>query len=329
MPNIRIATFNVENLLMRCDFNAAGIKNLRERLTNISSEEDAASVLSVFNVLSEDDRTLTAQALAATRADVCAVQEVENLVTLTTFHDKYLARWTDRVLPYHVLYEGNDPRGIDVGLLSRLEVVRKVSHANASFASLDIAPPEGVHANERVFRRDCLEVDILKGGARLTLFVCHFKSMHGGREKSQKVRDGEARGVRAIIEARFAKPAEENWVILGDLNDYLEIDGVTDHAHGLSALLENGFAYDMAILCLKAPKERWSHYYPVLKQYSALDHILLSPRLADLNRKASISYVRAGMPWRATRHKGYRLAGVGWSDPKASDHCPLVAAIEF
>ena len=329
MPNIRLATFNVENLLMRCDFNAAGVENLRERLTNVSSPETAASVASVFNVLSEDDRTLTAQALAATRADVCAVQEVENLVTLTTFHNKYLSRWTDRVLPHHVLCEGNDRRGIDVGLLSRLEIVRTVSHAQASFASLGIKPPKGVHANERVFRRDCLEVDILKDGAVLTLFVCHFKSMHGGREKSRKIRDGEARGVRAIIQSRFANPAQENWVILGDLNDYLEIDGTADSAHGLGALLDNGFAYDMALLCLKVPKERWSHYYPVLKQYSALDHILLSPRLVDLNRKASISYVRAGMPWRATRHKGYRLAGVGWSDPKASDHCPLVAAIEF
>ena len=329
MPEIRLATFNVENLLMRCDFEAAGIEDLRAKLTNVSSPEEAAKVSSVFNVLSEDDRTLTAQALAATKADVCVVQEVENLVTLTTFHDKYLSRWTDRKLPFHILYEGNDRRGIDVGAMSRLEIVRHVSHAKASFASLGIRPPAGVHANERVFRRDCLELDVVKDGKRLTLFVCHFKSMHGGREKSRAVRDSEARGVRAIIEARFKEPASENWVILGDLNDYLEIDGVPDTGHGLGALLDDGFAFDIAMACIDEPKERWSHHFKPLQQYTALDHILLSPRLADLNQSTSVSYIRAGMPWRTTRHTGYRLAGVGWAKPKASDHCPLVAAIVF
>ena len=329
MPQIRLATFNVENLLMRCDFDAAGVDNLRARLTDVSSPAEAAKVSAVFNVLSEDDRTLTAQALAAARADVCVVQEVENLVTLTTFHDKYLSRWAERAMPHYILHEGNDRRGIDVGVLSRLEIVRHISHADASFASLRIAPPKGVHANERVFRRDCLEVDIIKDGALLTLFICHFKSMHGGREKSRMVRDGEARGVRAIIEARFKAPERENWIILGDLNDYLEIDGIPDAGHGLNALVQDGFAKDIAMMCLDDPIQRWSHHFAPLKQYTALDHILLSPRLVDLNRKAKVTYVRAGVPWRSTRHKGYRLAGVGWANPKASDHCPLVATIDF
>lgn len=329
MPEIRLATFNVENLLMRLDFKALGIGDMRERLNEVSTRDQADHISSLVNVLSEDDRTLTAQALAATRADVCAVQEVENLLTLTTFNNTYLSRWSERDYPFHVLIEGNDRRGIDVGLLSRLEVVHQKSHAATSFADLGIRPPEGVHENERVFRRDCLEVDVAKDGQILTLYVCHFKSMHGGREKSWKVRDGEARGVRALIEARFQDPSDENWIVLGDLNDYLEIDGIPDTAHGLGALVGDGFATDMALLTLQDASDRWSHHYKQLDQYTALDHILLSPRLADLNRRSSIAYVRAGMPWRATRHKGYRLSGVGWANPKASDHCPLAATIKF
>ena len=329
MPEIRLATFNVENLLMRLDFKALGIGDMRQRLNEISTRDQAEHISGLVDVLSEDDRTLTAQALAATRADVCAVQEVENLLTLTTFHNSYLSRWTRQPYPFHVLFEGNDRRGIDIGLLSRLDVTRKVSHADASFAKLGIAPPEGVHPNERVFRRDCLEVDVIKEGETLTLYICHFKSMHGGRDESRKIRDGEARGVRALIEARFKTPAKENWVILGDLNDYLEIDGVSDNEHGLGALLSDGFASDMALLCEDEATNRWSHYFKKLDQYTALDHILLSPRLADLNRHSSIAYVRAGLPWRVTRHKGYRLSGVGWANPKASDHCPLAATIKF
>lgn len=329
MPQLRLATFNAENLLMRCDFDAAGVKDLRKKLTQVSDQAQAEKVGDVFNVLSEDDRTLTAQALAATQADVCALQEVENLVTLTAFHDKYLSRWSRRPYDQHILHEGNDPRGIDVGVLSRLEITAHKSHADARFDDLGIAPPPKSDGASRVFRRDCLELDIAKDGEALTLFVCHFKSMHGGRKATRAVREAEALGVRKLIEARFADPAAAKWVILGDLNDYLEIDGIEDGDHGLGPLTDNGFATDLSCARIDDPLERWSHHYAPLSQYTALDHILLSKAMMDLNQQAEVTYVRAGAPWRSVRHRGYRLQGVGWSNPKASDHCPLVARLTF
>ena len=110
MPQLRIATFNVENLLMRCDFERLGIENAEQKLNRISDADTASRLDAKFNVLSEDDRTLTAQALAATRADVCALQEVENLVTLTAFNNRYLSRWVDRPYQERILHEGNDGR---------------------------------------------------------------------------------------------------------------------------------------------------------------------------------------------------------------------------
>jgi endonuclease/exonuclease/phosphatase family metal-dependent hydrolase len=329
MPVLRLATFNVENLLMRCDFRAGKIDGLRQKLTGISEQAHAEAVSRVFNVLSEDDRTLTAQALAATRADICALQEVENLVTLTTFHDKYLSRWSAQPYGQHILFEGNDQRGIDVGVLSRVEIAAKQSHAGLRFADLGITPPAKAHRNDHVFRRDCLELDVTKDGQRLTLFVCHFKSMHGGREETRGVRQAEALAVRKLIEARFVDPAAAKWAILGDLNDYLEIDGVEDLTHGLGPLIADGFAVDLAMACIADPLERWSHHYTPLSQYTALDHILVSPALAAENVETDVKYIRAGTPWRSQRHKGYRLQGVGWSNPKASDHCPLVASLRF
>lgn len=329
MPTLRLATFNVENLLMRCDFARAGVKGAERKLTRISSPEEADRVDAVFNVLSEDDRTLTAQALAATRADVCALQEVENLVTLTAFHNRYLTRWADHPYQERILHEGNDSRGIDVALLSRLPVLHHKSHAGETFGSLGIAPPKGKSKRSRVFRRDCLEVDVAKEGRILTLYVCHFKSMHGGRERTRSIREEEALAVRKIIERRFAKPAEAEWLILGDLNDYLEIDGKQVNDHGLSPLVGDGFAVDLAMLAIQEDQNRWSHHYPKEDTYSALDHILLSPVLAGLNQRATASYVRAGMPWRCARHTGWRFPGIGWTKPKASDHCPFAATIEF
>jgi hypothetical protein len=108
MPELRLATFNCENLMMRCDFARAGIKRARERLTEVDDATVAAQVDSVFNVLSEDDRTLTAESLGATQAEVCALQEVENLVTLTAFDTRYLARWSGGAFEERVLLEGND-----------------------------------------------------------------------------------------------------------------------------------------------------------------------------------------------------------------------------
>lgn len=329
MAELKIATFNCENLLMRCDFSRAGVKGAARKLTNVTTSELADKVDAAFNVLSEDDRTLTAQALAATRADVCALQEVENLVTLTAFHNRYLTRWTTQPYTTRILHEGNDTRGIDVALLSRLTVVQETSHAATTYADLGIPPPPRLSPNARIFRRDCLELDIIKDGCAVTLFVCHFKSMHGGREKTRPIREAEARGVRALIERRFAEPERANWIILGDLNDYTEVDGVPVTDHGLGPLIEDGFAIDLAQSVVPDPMMRWSHYYPKDKTYGALDHIFLSPHLAGLNANASMSYVRAGAPWRCQRHTGYRLPGVGWTNPKASDHCPLVATIQF
>ena len=329
MPTLRIATFNVENLLMRCDFKRVGIEGAQRKLNKVSSAAEADRIDAAFNVLSEDDRTLTAQALAATRADVCALQEVENLVTLTAFHNRYLARWSDRPYQERILHEGNDGRGIDVALLSRLPVYKHTSHAGETFGSLGLKPPEGSDMRARVFRRDCLEIDVIQDGRVLTLYVCHFKSMHGGRAETRKIRQQEARAVRAIIERRFKNPDREDWLILGDLNDYLEIDGAAVDDHGLGPLVDDGFSVDLAPMLIANDLERWSHHYTHEDTYSALDHILLSPTLAGLNRHASAAYVRAGVPWRSSRHTGWRLPGVGWSRPKASDHCPFAATIEF
>ncbi|MEH6410814.1 MAG: endonuclease/exonuclease/phosphatase family protein [Hyphomonas sp.] len=329
MPELRLATFNCENLMMRCDFRRAGIANARQRLTDVDNALVAEHVDSVFDVLSEDDRTLTAQALAATGADVCALQEVENLVTLTAFDTRYIARWAGQPFGARVLHEGNDSRGIDVALLSRLPVVYQRSHARRTFGALGVTPPRGQTINDYAFRRDCLEVDVAKDGRALTLFICHFKSMHGGRRKTRHVRLAEAAAVRQLVRLRFERPAEEDWVVLGDFNDYREVDGHPVGHSGLGPLLDDGFAVDLAPHAIPDAFDRWTHHYPEDDTYGALDHIMLSPRLAAQNPAPDTRIIRAGSPYHAARYTGPRFPGIGWLDPKASDHCPMAATIKF
>ncbi|MCA8901001.1 MAG: endonuclease/exonuclease/phosphatase family protein [Hyphomonas sp.] len=314
--------------MMRCDFRHAGIANARDRLTEVDDAVVAEQVDSVFNVLSEDDRTLTAEALAATQAEVCALQEVENLVTLTAFDTRYLSRWE---APYseRVLLEGNDSRGIDVGILSRLPVSFFRSHARETYGSLGLRPPPRLSVNDYAFRRDCLEADIVKDGRVLTVFVCHFKSMHGGRRHTRLVRQAEARAVRLLIERRFEEPAKEDWIVLGDFNDYFELDGKHLRDHALGPLVDDDFSVDLVTHAIANPYDRWTHHYSGDDTYGALDHMFLSPALAAKNPRPEATIIRGGTPYRAQRYEGLRFPGVGWAEPKASDHCPLAASLRF
>ena len=293
--------------MMRCDFRSAGLPNARDRITDVDDAATAEKVDAVFNVLSEDDRTLTAQALAATEADVCALQEVENLVTLTAFDNRYVARWAGRPFGARVLHEGNDTRGIDVGLLSHLPVIFQRSHARLTFGRAGIRPPRNQTVNDYVFRRDCLEVDVEKEGRVLTLFICHFKSMHGGRRKTRDIRRAEAEAVKYVVRNRFADPSAADWIILGDFNDYWEVDGRKLKDHGLGPLIERDFAIDAASCGIHDPMDRWTHHYNGDDTYGALDHVFLSPQLAAQNPAPEISIIRAGAPYRAARYTGDRF----------------------
>jgi endonuclease/exonuclease/phosphatase family metal-dependent hydrolase len=80
---------------------------------------------------------------------------------------------------------------------------------------------------------------------------------------------------------------------------------------------------------LRLPEEeRWTHYYAKENEYHQLDHIFLSPGLANRSTEAP-GIVRQGMPHRAEKYTGKRFPGVGENEPKASDHAPVFMNIEL
>jgi endonuclease/exonuclease/phosphatase family metal-dependent hydrolase len=380
MPRVRVATFNVENLFSRPEFaDRAGEDALIGTYRFTDAEEGRLARRIVEAAASDDKRQLTAHAIAEARADVVALQEVDDRDALELFHDRYLDRHFEaergrqrrayvraeraagrrperrvlermaaaRAYPWRVLVEGNDGRGIDVGLLSRLPVGVR-SHAHRSFEELGVWSDalekyrekiDGVERrlepSGRVFRRDCLEVDLHIAGRALTLFICHFKSMSGGRERTRPLRLAEAAAVKRIVSERFgAATPSANWIICGDLNDYYEIDGDRDlvsletghdSPSALSTLLEDWVAVDIGA---RLPaEERWTSYYGREDAYTCLDYLLLSPALAAANPGARPEIIRTGQPYRATRYGGPRHPRVGWDRPKASDHCPVVVEL--
>lgn len=324
MPTVRIMTFNVENMLVRFDFREWEKERLAT-LLDIDSEVDRANLIRThWNVINEENRVFTALSMREADPEVICLQEVENMWSLKSFHDRYLRRISRRDYQYKILIEGNDPRGINVALISRYMIDRSTTHQHIF---KNIQYPD-VTRREPVFRRDCLEVDIKKDNKIIPIFVCHFKSMSGGRDTTRPIRQAEASTVKEILEDRFGDPSTQDWIIAGDLNDYTETDGIPDNNHGLDALLANGFSFNL-VSNIEDPKDRWTHFYSEAGTYHQLDYILVSPSLKDKNPGIKPKIIRKGQPFRAERYTGDRWPRVGYDRPKASDHCPVVAELNY
>lgn len=328
MTKIRVMTFNTENLLERFNFR----KFEKDKLVSLpeadTEAERAELIRTYWNILNDENRVFTALAIREGKPDVVCLQEVENMRALTKFHNGYVSKYGDIEFRHRRLIEGNDRRGIDVAVMSRFKIDSMTSHQEITFDDMGIEPPGGETGGDRVFRRDCLEVVVKKENRLLPVFVCHFKSMAGGRAETRDKRLAEAKTLRKIIEDRFADPADADWLVVGDLNDYTEADGAADNDHGLGPILDDGFSVDL-VKNITKPKDRWTHYWVSGQQYRQIDYILASPALAAKNPGVKPGIIRSGQPFRAERYSGNRYPRVGWDRPKASDHCPVFVDLEF
>jgi endonuclease/exonuclease/phosphatase family metal-dependent hydrolase len=257
-----------------------------------------------FTPFDSKTRELTASAIKELNADVLALQEIEAMDTLKKFSTQFLCT---SGFKYKCLIDANDPRFIDVAVLS------KYPFAYIRTYQYDRTPSNTSY----VFSRDCLEVGVeLPSGSVFPIFVNHFKSMMDGRPQTMSRRKIQAERVVQILNTRFNNnPGAATWAVLGDLNDYLP-------SPGLDPLLRQPWL-ENAIQRLPSA-EQWTHYYSKKKEYHQLDYILLSYSLVNANSGVLPYIERRGLPKRAMQYTGPRFPGVGNSDPKASDHCPIV-----
>jgi len=154
----------------------------------------------------------TSRVVADVDADVLAVVEAENRVALKHFTDAGVVTRSGRPLYPHVMViDGNDDRGIDVGLLTtRSLAIRGIrSH-------VDDRDSRG----RLIFGRDCPEYVVeLASGRTLTVLVNHFKSKgYGTQAESDATRRRQATRVAAIY-ADLRARGQEDVVVVGDLND--------------------------------------------------------------------------------------------------------------
>ena len=360
---LRIGTFNVENLLTRHRFDQGGRTETAAAMSLFHfPREDARDAVerSLAVALEDDKRQMTALALAEAQADIWMLQEIDSLASLQAFFANYVHRIADHRYGHFVVVDGNDRRKIDIGFAARRDLaatpqVSYESHKDLSFAEAGVYDDDlaalGIGRDGKVFARDCLEVTLSFGDRELTLFGCHLKSMSNGREDGRQmtlpVRRAEARAVKHLVRQRFGQAwREANWIVLGDLNSYRYglgplAERVDEGESGIEPLLRD-FAVD-PMEHLPA-HERWTHFrrywsessQRLVETHMPLDHILISPALAAANPRPAMRMIRRGLPYRVPLDprepdrsmarlatSSDRYPRVGWDRPKASDHCPL------
>ncbi len=302
---LKIGTFNVENLFLRYKFLGKEVDQSKYIKEGWRIEKTA---LQIFD---EGQRKNTARVILENDPDVICLQEVENIATLKQFNSN--SNYLKGKYPYAMLIDGNDPRQIDVGILSKLEIGGVRTHQF-----------DKNKGGVKIFSRDCLEADILldkKGNNSLTLFVNHLKSRLGGVPETAEKRKRQATRIAEIIHERFGSNVKNaNFAVLGDFND-------TPDAECLKPILDGSMVENVVA---RLPKnEQWTHYWEDKHEINQFDYILLSRALSKKNPKTLPKIERRGLANYAKAYNGPRFPGVGKKGTEASDHCAVFMEINI
>jgi endonuclease/exonuclease/phosphatase family metal-dependent hydrolase len=222
---VTVGTFNLNNLFSRYNFRGE-IREVRAGNTEVDSaveytftDAETYRIRTYMGRLVRGkpprQRTMVADRIRNMDLDVLAVQEVEDIDTLKRFARDDLGG----LYRYQVLVEGNDPRLIDLGVLSKFPIGCITSWQQA-------VHPDDV--NTPVFGRDLLEVEILnpaRSRKLFTLYNNHLKShcvpydqdQVAGARAANRRRRRQAETIARIVEGRM-RP-NSRFVVLGDMND--------------------------------------------------------------------------------------------------------------
>src|SRR3990167_2186497 len=167
-----------------------------------------------FELIKEDIKNTatenTGRIIELLKADVLCLIEVENRTSLKRFNEDVLPHVEANVFDHVMLIDGNDTRGIDVGIMTKnpYEIVNIRTH-------VDDTDNVGI-----IFSRDCAEYEIKTAlGNSLVVLINHFKSKgFGDPSESAAKRLRQAKRVRAIYDARLIE-GYEYVVVIGDLNE--------------------------------------------------------------------------------------------------------------
>ena len=187
--------------------------------------------------------------------DVLLLEEVENIGVLNQLNAALGASAYTSV----VLIEGNDDRGIDQAMLSRLPIVGKPVNDAIPLASNAGARKEPGRT------RGLLQTTFqLPGGALLTVFGVHFPS--------GDAHDQRAQAVEFLNEKRASLPSDRMVMVGGDFN----INSAEDSQFDMYSSALSPWLISHKIGCRGC---QGTEYYKTKKEWSFLDALGFSPNM--------------------------------------------------
>ena len=279
-PAFRVATFNVENYLVRP---APGRKPKPE----FSREHVARSIVE-------------------SRADVVALQEVGDADALRDLQRRVGAMGSP--LPHAEIARGHDTN-ISVAVLSRFPFLHRRHHTNEAFL---------LDGRRLRSSRAFAEVSFAPTPAhRVVLLVAHLKSKRAvGLASESEMREQEALLLREKAEAILRPDPEANLVVCGDFNDTADSPALRALVgRGPMALIDTRPAEPMEGRVAPAAARRsitWTHHFAREDAYTRVDYILVSRGLAREWRRED-TRIHATPDWGLA--SDHRLLVVGFDSP--------------
>jgi endonuclease/exonuclease/phosphatase family metal-dependent hydrolase len=285
MSALSFTTFNVNNLYVRYGFSdtypgdrSSLSRDEREELAEatgwfLPGRAPFGRLTQRMRLSSPERRACIAKLLrepTGNAPEIAVFQEVESIDALRLLNQRLGLGYSESLV-----IDGNDPRNIDVGVLSKVPILDIRTHINE---------PAG---NGFLFSRDCLEVEFDIGGSEtMTLFVNHMKSKYAefpsGATTAQKAairaagharRQLQAERVLELVKERFAgRMSTALFAVVGDFND-------TAESPYLDALFGYSWMDDVIERHLPDPAQRWTHRWKGRNRLSQIDHVLVSRAL--------------------------------------------------
>lgn len=235
-------------------------------------------------------RSTIGAALKALAADIVVLAEIENKGILDDLNTTELGGEYGTT----ILIEGNDPRGIDVGVLSKIAPDSVVSHKD------DVFVLAGTNGPQYHYARDCMEVHFTFNKREVIVLGVHFKAKTAPDDPDKRLAEGQH--TRKIADDLHTKQPNAAIVVLGDFNDtpgspaYKAVTGAAPEL-----FVDSADSVPMA--------ERYSYNFQ--GKLELIDHQMANPALHSMLDPTSVMLTHAKNVDDATKY--------------ASDHSPITA----
>lgn len=151
----------------------------------------------------------TARVIKEVNADILCTVEVDDRPALKRFNEMFL----DNLFPQTMVIDGNDDRGIDVGIFSKFPIGNMISHVHDTYKGKD-------KRDYTVFSRDCAEYEIqIDKDTKIFMLCNHFKSQgYGSVAANNAKRKKQSERVVEILSKYNLK--KDYVAVAGDFNDH-------------------------------------------------------------------------------------------------------------